>query len=261
MVAMGRRENLSVRWMMGGLLAVFPLIAMGEAVPATAPSTQNTATTQTSGLPDSAAQTRAERLIREVFKEDYAQRGPEQRQALARKLLQQGIDTRDDATARFVLFSQGRDLAAGAGDARTALRAIDRLGDSYPVAVLEMKLAVLTTAGHSATSVPAMESLVLGALGTLDQAIAADDYDAATRLASLAESTAQRSKQVQLIVDTQARSQEVRLLAEDVAHIASARERLRQQPNDPRRAVAGGSVSLLHQERLGSGSAVARRLF
>src|SRR6476659_653266 len=51
--------------------------------------------------PDAAAQKDAEKLVREIFKDDYAKRQPADRVSLARKLMAQATETRDDAVTRF----------------------------------------------------------------------------------------------------------------------------------------------------------------
>ena len=62
--------------------------------------------------------------VREVFKADYAKTKVADRRALAAKLYQQGKATTDDASARYVLLLQARDIAAkvrrpGHGDVRS----------------------------------------------------------------------------------------------------------------------------------------------
>ena len=90
-------------------------------------------------VPDAAAQAQAEKLIRDVFKDEYARTSAADRLNLARKLLQQGIDTVDDPASRFVLFREARDLAAQAGDLETALTAVDEMARFFQVSAPEMK--------------------------------------------------------------------------------------------------------------------------
>ena len=66
---------------------------------------------------------KAEKLIKELFKADYAKVRTPDRVALAAKLLQQAGETTDDAASRFVLIREARDIAAKAGDSELALKA------------------------------------------------------------------------------------------------------------------------------------------
>src|SRR5437773_6987861 len=54
-------------------------------------------------VPDAPAQAAVEKTIRELFKDEYSKRAPADVAALAKKLLQQGLQTNDDMTGRFGL--------------------------------------------------------------------------------------------------------------------------------------------------------------
>src|SRR3954469_16619552 len=73
-------------------------------------------------MPDAAAQQKAMKTIDAVYREEAAAaRTAEQKQALARKWLKAGEDTKDDPAARFVLIAKAKDVACEAGDVATAL--------------------------------------------------------------------------------------------------------------------------------------------
>src|SRR5947208_5469507 len=102
-------------------------------------------------IPDKAAQTRARKLIEEVYGEDYARarKDPTVLAGLARTLLQEARDTTDDLGARYVLFHEASTLAARAGDAPTALQALDEAAREFaisPANAFRAKVAALTAA-------------------------------------------------------------------------------------------------------------------
>ena len=71
-------------------------------------------------IPDAAAQAASLKLVRDIFKADYASaKLAPAKLKLSKKLLEQGIETRDDPAARYVLFLEARDLAVEAGDAQS----------------------------------------------------------------------------------------------------------------------------------------------
>jgi len=79
-------------------------------------------------VPDAAAQAEAVKLIRELYEQDYkTAKTPPQQTALANKLIEQAAQNKDDATAYFVILRVAKDMAVQAGDAKTALDAVDRM--------------------------------------------------------------------------------------------------------------------------------------
>src|SRR5688572_31975261 len=94
---------------------------------------------QQSPVPDAEKQLESEKLVREVFKAEYAKKTAADRSALARKLLEQAQDSAGDPVSRYVLLREASDLAAQAGDVATSLKAIDLLGAAYAVDTLALK--------------------------------------------------------------------------------------------------------------------------
>src|SRR5688572_20895164 len=72
-------------------------------------------------IPDDAAQKEALQLINNLYKAQFAAATtPERRIELSKKLLQIGMESKNDSTGRFVLFQTARDIAADTGDVATA---------------------------------------------------------------------------------------------------------------------------------------------
>src|SRR5436190_670074 len=84
-------------------------------------------------VPDEPSQAKAERMVREVFGSQITSKDPSERRAVAQKMVVAAGESADDAAARFVLLREARDVAAGAGDAYVARRAIALMGKSYAV--------------------------------------------------------------------------------------------------------------------------------
>ncbi len=161
-------------------------------------------------LPTPAAQKKAEELIRELFKPEYTRRGPADMKALSAKLYQQALDTKDDQAARYVLLREAQDLAAQAGDLETAFRAVAQTAKEYAADALLLKHAALTTAGRTARTMAGNQAVAEAALPLVDEAVAADRYDVALRLVSLADSACRRCSSVALGRRIQVREEEVR---------------------------------------------------
>src|SRR4051794_40179404 len=94
--------------------------------------------------PDVAAQKDTLKQIKDLFKDEYAKKNSADQSSLAQKLLQKGIETNDNLPSKFVFLKEARDVAAGAGDPETALRAATELGKAFTVDASALKLGVIT---------------------------------------------------------------------------------------------------------------------
>jgi hypothetical protein len=134
-------------------------------------------------IPDDAAQKPAQAVIADVYKPDYKRaKTPVQKIELAKKLLGEGIATKDDSASRFVLFRIARDIASQQGDLVTAFDAIDRINAEYNADTLKMKVDAATTA-TKAFKIPKDHQACVAVLAPLVvKAIAVDRYDHAKSL-------------------------------------------------------------------------------
>jgi hypothetical protein len=137
---MSRRLLLGLGFLVAGGLAVHVSALRGGEPAKKAP------------VPAKDVQSKAEALVREVFKSEFAkaEKDSAARARLALTLLQEGRETGDFPAARYVLFRTARDLAAQAGDAPTALQAIEELAVHFDIPdseLFQLKVHALLTAG------------------------------------------------------------------------------------------------------------------
>jgi hypothetical protein len=184
-------------------------------------------------LPDEAARAEAEGAVKKQFKDDYAKTKPADRLALAGKLWDKALATNGDSTPRYVLLRETLAVATLSGDVTTALKAIDQLTQEYEIDGLELKLALLTTGSKSATTVATERVLTESALVFLDEAVAADNYEAALRVAAVAEASARRSQSMALLSRAEARTKEVREAQQELEKSKTATATLKDMPEDP----------------------------
>jgi hypothetical protein len=197
-------------------------------------------------VPDAAAQARSEKLIHDLFKNEYAKRTPADRAALAKTLLGQAGATSDDPAARYQLFIESADLAAQAGDGETAVRALAGLAALYDVNPIPLKTRALITAENVATAENAGK-LADVALATADEAAAADDFAAVGQLASLAEAAAKRTKRVALVAGIQPHVADLRALALEYERTKAALDLLKSTPDDREAHLTVGTFYALHK--------------
>ena len=218
---------ICIRWSTLTILAwlLLSAAAWGQTLPATAPAL--------APIPTSADQSAALVLVKNTYAADYAKLAPADRVALAKKLLADGLATRDSLAARYVLFDQSADLASTHGDAATALHAIDALAASFAnVDALELKARLLARVPAARCSVQAHESNAELALAATYAAVAADRFDLAEKLAATAEAAAAKTQRIALITSIQSRLADYRTLAAEWQDLKVAREVLRTTPDD-----------------------------
>jgi hypothetical protein len=196
-------------------------------------------------IPDKAAQAKARKLIEEVYSEDYARakKDPAVLAGLARTLLQEARDTTDDLGARYVLFQEASALAARAGDAPTALQALDEAAREFaisPAAAFRAKVAALGAASKATALADAYQTVVDASLALLEEALSLDDYEEAQALVSTAEAAARKLKVIALVRAIQKRGQEVQKLQDAYAPIKPSADRLREDPRDPKANLVMG---------------------
>jgi len=145
-----------------------------------------------------------------------------------------------DETNRYVLLKVARDVAAQAGDAELAFRAIDAMASRYGVDTYEMKGTALSQAGKSAKSRKHATAIAERALALIDRAVDKDDFVAAKYLGKLALDAARKGRDGQLVKRIVARNKEVEGIAEAYAGIKDALLRLKDNPVDPDANLAVG---------------------
>jgi len=186
-------------------------------------------------LPNQADQAKAEREVRETFAADYAKakRAPADREALGRKLLNQGKQRQDDAAVGFVLLRDARDMAAGVGDIKTLTAAADEMSDAFQIARPAALLPALQAAAKA--PMPAAAAINLGetCLTTTEELTASDDYEAAAKLMTVAEQAARLARNAALSARVAERSNAIRSLRTAHQRAAGAIEKLRNDPNNP----------------------------
>ncbi|HLX62411.1 MAG TPA: hypothetical protein VKX17_14130, partial [Planctomycetota bacterium] len=184
-------------------------------------------------VPEAAKLKKAEQSIREINKDDFSKQTAEGRKALGQKLLQQAAEAKDDPAAQFVLLREASSAAAQGGDFDTALKAIDTLASTFDVDGLAMKADALAKAGAAITSPEAAKALAIAGLIAIDDAIAADNYPAAVKLLSAAESAARQSQNGSLVTRVQSRSKDAHALQIAFVKVKAAQQTLKNKPDDP----------------------------
>jgi hypothetical protein len=181
----------------------------------------------------------AEKEIKSIFKDEYPKRAAADRAALARKLLQAGEETKDDAVLQFVTLREARDLAASAGDLDTALTAIDQMGKAFLVDVPDLKATAFASAARSVEADEGERVFTKG-LDLMDRLAGDGEFDAAVKLAVPLEDLARRLRSAEHIKTAQARAKECRVQLTEWNRVRPSAEKLKETPDDAEACLAVG---------------------
>jgi hypothetical protein len=190
--------------------------------------------------PAAVAQQEAAKRIRELYKAEYLKRVPADQLALAKKLIQDGLATPDDPAARYVFLREGRDLAAQAGDAATAMAAVDHLAKLYTVDAPALKAAALAAAEKAVRTPEAASVLAEARLALADEAFAADQFDAAAAHAAKAETAAKHAADASLAARAQARAKDIAEARREAPLAQAAEKTIAEKPDDPAANLTAG---------------------
>lgn len=183
-------------------------------------------------VPDAEAQRKAEKVIREVYG-DAAKKPAPDRIAFAKKMLQQGIETKDDPSSQYVMFREAREVAARAGDAATALQAIEEMGRRFEVDVLQSKVATLAVIVQDPRPVETYKVVAEAYLKLAEQAALAGDYESAEKAAASGVVSARKAKDISLVGRADAKARENVDLKLRLGRLKKARDVLATTPGDP----------------------------
>jgi len=200
-------------------------------------------------IPSTAQQAAAQGLIHNLYGKEFLKDAPADRLALAKTLLSQAQQSRDDAAARYVALVDAADVAGAAGDVATAWAAIDLLAQGYLVNALELRRAALAHALANARSAPQCQAIMVAALETADQAAAVDAFDAVRQLATLAENAANQAHDLKTVVSIQTRLADLRSLADEFTKVRAAFTQLEINPADPDAHLAIGRFYALQKNQ------------
>ncbi len=175
-------------------------------------------------VPDKAAADKAEKQVIGLFKADFAKKRPADQVALANRLLAVADGTRDDPTARYVLYREAWAAAARGGDLVVFKKAVDAAASVYELDALAVRSAGLATAEAAGAAPPgdAAEAAFLLA----EEAIRSDQYTVASAALKTAVSAGKRAKLTLLVSAALARSEQLDAIRQGHAAIAADRTKL-----------------------------------
>jgi len=184
-------------------------------------------------VPEAAKQKDAEKMVRELFKEQYAKKTPADRKALARLLLEQAAQVQNDPMSQWVLYREALEAATQGGDQRTSFEAIEGMARSFDLDPLALKNSTLTTLAKSVKSLEEAAALADAQLRLADEYFDVDQFDFADKACASAIQLARRSTDAALVARATARSKEIAEAKSKFQSLKRVLETLAKNPADP----------------------------
>jgi hypothetical protein len=184
-------------------------------------------------VPPPAAQKEALKAIKEIYSSELAKTLPEERMALSKKFLKQGLETRDDAAARYMLFLEARRLALQAGSCALALQACEALDQHFQVDAAELKIEVLENTARYAKGNDDYKARAELAVGLLYQCLDSGNYPTAAKCAPVVDESVRKTRDVELIVRGMMGAREAREVSGEFARLKPVLAVFAEKPDDP----------------------------
>lgn len=222
------------------------MVAISIALPAIDSRADEPTATPRVAIPDAAAQANAMKNVRDLFGQQIDNaKSPFGKTELAKKLLQQGVESKSDPAAQFVLFNLARDMAASAGDSSIALQAIDESARVFRLDTIPLREQAIAAIEKTATNPQASRILADAAWLALDDAVAAENFTIGKRLAAEGLAAAKRAKDIDLLRQWTARAKQFDEISSAFDAVEPALDTLRKKPLDASANQAFGNYLVM----------------
>lgn len=201
--------------------------------PPAPPSPPSPDVTKRHPIPDPARQKEAERVVKDVFKDEYSKKSAADRKAFAKMLLTHAAKSADDVPSLWVLHREALEMSIQGCDVASLSEAIEGIARYFDVDAMSMRSGALGAAGKTAKSPDDFGALSAALQTLVDEFVRADQYDAAEKAAATSMQFARTAKNTDLIGRATLRQKEV-LEAKTLYAAAKANlQRIARDPDDP----------------------------
>jgi hypothetical protein len=126
--------------------------------------------------------------------------------AVAADMIEAALQLQDGSADQYVLLKIAREIAAGAGDAATALRAAEKQAERFDVSAAKLKAETLLTAAREAATTAQHKAVAEAALPIVGNLTDADEIDLALDVCEAGRAAASKSRQSALVKEMAAKA-------------------------------------------------------
>ena len=189
---------------------------------------------------------KAIKVVHEKYAKDYAAAkiAVAARLELAGKLLKSGRETDGDASERYCLFSEARDLACQAGSWPSACDALDAVSEFFKVDAPLQRVTALRLVVKSAASKQDLEKTVDICLASIQEQLLAERFEIADQYAAVGTSAAQKVKSTPLQTQFGQLDRDIKAFDSDFKKMTKGRETLRSGDDETAHLDVGRYLAL-----------------
>ena len=147
-------------------------------------------------VPAAESQQPARKATAEIYGERFQQaKTAAEKTALATEMIEAATKVQDGSPDQYVLLKLAADVAAGAGDAPTALQAVEEMAERFEVPGPKLTAETLLAAAGNASTTSQHKAVGESVLKIADAVAGAEEYKLALDLCGTARSSAQKARQ------------------------------------------------------------------
>ena len=193
-------------------------------------------------VPQAAALDKSRTTIRDIFKNEFADANKTAaRIAWSEKLIEQGQQTVDDPTGRYVLFDEAALQAVEAPEPNLAFRAIDEMAKTFDINPHAKKAELLTLTVEKTKFASYQKKSAEAGLVAFEDALQNDDFTSASDFLKATQKAAEAGKEFGLLKKVTTASERLALRKAEWEQFAKAQENLTNKPDDPESNQTVGS--------------------
>lgn len=184
-------------------------------------------------VPPSTDQQTSMELLKDVFKDDYAKlKQPDDKSALAGKLIQQAVKSLDDPTGRYIMLREAQRLAIDAGDTRALDQSVSALTSTYDLDEFDTLADSWDDLLDKTRPTQINRAVAESALAKIDQAVEAEEFVKAARFGKIALEAARKCKDNSLVKQVADREKALTAEKHEWETLTKAAATLAETPDD-----------------------------
>ena len=192
-------------------------------------------------VPDEQAQQASQKAAGELYGGRFRQaKTTAEKTALATEILDAALKFKDGSADQYVLLKIARDMAAGAGDAVTALRTVEKTVDRFDVPGAKLTAGTLQEAARKARTSSQQKAVAEAVVSVVDSVADEGEYDLALSLCESARVPAQKSTQYSLAKELTTKIEDLKKRQRTSQEYRDAWAVLEENPTDPAANWAAG---------------------
>lgn len=204
-------------------------------------SASELAAPQKAPIPDAQALEAAQKAAGELFGVRFrSAKTAADKSAVAAEMIEAALKLQDGTADQFVLLKIAREIAAGAGDAATALQAAEQQAKRFDVPAAKLKAETLLAAAHEAKATAQHKAVAEAALQVVKDWTDASEVELPLSVCEAGRSAAQKAREFKLVKELAARADELEKQRKAAQEYRQALAVMEKEPAEPAANLTAG---------------------